>query len=218
VREKGKKRVSDKGQRLKTKDQRPKTKSAAPSVGSTFGGQSAMFINWQLALLLVLFFSFTCYSQEEEEEEQPQASLADILTDECGEQPDSLNDYLMPSEFSDVEVVEVANGNTIVVVIANKNRKTIKLTGLIVSDIKTDEAKKSQQFLSGLVLGKRIFVLQYEKTNTDNMEGIVTLAGNYTDVNLSMLKSGLARYEKSKFLSEYDNCAYKQTALKANKK
>lgn len=173
-------------------------------------------IRFVFCCLFILLCFFTCYAQEEEE--LPQASLADMLTDECGEQPESLDDYFMPSEFSDVEVVEVTNGNTIIVLIANKTRKTIKLAGLIVSDMKSDEGKKSQQFLSGLVSGKRIFILQHEKTNTDNMEGIVTLAGNYTDVNLSMLKSGMARYEKSKFLSEYDNCAYKQIASKAGKK
>jgi endonuclease YncB( thermonuclease family) len=192
--------------RPKTKDLRPKTKSKIENRKSKI----------LICCLFILLFSFTCYAQEEEE--QPQASLADMLMDECGEQPESLDDYFMPSEFSDVEVVEVTNGNTIIVLMANKTRKTIRLAGLSVSEIKTDEGKKSQQFLSGLVLGNRIFVLQYEKTNTDNIEGIITLARNYTDVNLSMLKSGMARYEKSKFLSEYDNCAYKQISSKVIRK
>lgn len=165
--------------------------------------------------LFLLSFSFTCHAQEEDEK---QTSLTEILTDECGAQPDSLDAYFMPSEFANVEVAEVTSGNTIVVILANKSRKQVRLAGLAVSDIKTSEGKASQQFLSNLVSGKKIFVLQYEKTNADNMEGVVTLAGSYTDINLSMLKSKTARYTESKFLSDYDNCAYKQIAANQQKK
>lgn len=167
--------------------------------------------------LLLLCFSFTCHAQEEEETEQPQDTFADILTDECGEQPDSLDDYFMPSDFAGIEVVEVTNGNTIVVLLSNKTRKTVRLSGLSVSDVKTNEGKQAQQFLSNMVLGKKIFLFQYQKTSADKMEGIIALAGTYADVNLSMLKAGMASYEKSKHLSEYDNCAYK-TTTNSNKK
>lgn len=167
--------------------------------------------------LLLLCFSFICRAQEEEEKEQPQDTFADILTDECGEQPDSLDDYSMPSDFAGVEAIEVTNGNTIVVLLSNKTRKAVRLSGLSVADVKTNEGKQAQQFLSNMVLGKKVFVFQYQKTNADKMEGIIALAGTYTDVNLSMLKSGMARYEKSKQLSEHDNCAYSITANSSKK-
>ena len=168
-----------------------------------------------IIVLCFLCFSLTCHAQEEDEK---QAMLADILTDECGEQPDSIDDYLMPSQFANVLVVEVTSGNTIVVELANKTRKTIRLTGLSVSDVKTGEGKQAQQLLSTLVSNKRIFLLQYERTSEDKTEGIIALAGTYMDINLAMLKAGIAHYEESKFLSEYDNCAYKQTSARAKRK
>jgi endonuclease YncB( thermonuclease family) len=164
--------------------------------------------------LLLLCLSFPCHAQQEEpEEETPQPSLSDIFTDECGDAPNSLDDYSMPSAFSNVEVVEVSSGNSIVVQLAaNKTRKLVRLAGLSAPDVKTNEGKAAQKFLSDLVLGKRIFVFQYEATSADKMEGIVALAGTYKDVNLSMLKSGLVRYQESKLLSSYDNCVYKHIA------
>ena len=164
--------------------------------------------------LLFLCFSFPCYAQQQEEEEGPQPSLSDIFTDECGQPPDSLDDYSMPSTFSNVEVVEVSSGNSIVVQLANKTRKIARLAGLSALDVKTNEGKAAQKFLSDLILGKHIFVFQYEETVADKMEGIIALAVAYTDINLSMLKSGLVHYQESKFLSPYDNCVYKQTAMK----
>ncbi|GEM_PF-3397608 len=173
---------------------------------------------WKMFLVLVFFLlsvTFTCHAQEEDEK---QASLADILTDECGTAPDSADDYLMPSAFANVLVAEVTNGNTIIVELTNKTRKSVRLTGLNVPDIKTNEGKQARQILLTLLSNKRIFLLQYEETSTDKAEGIIALAKTYADINLAMLKSGMALYEQSKFLSDYDNCAYKQTFLKAKKK
>jgi endonuclease YncB( thermonuclease family) len=94
----------------------------------------------------------------------------------------------------------------------------MKLGGVDVPKIKTQEGMTSRQYLSELVWGKRVTLLLHGVSDEDKtLGGRVSLETPPFDVNQAMIESGLACYKESEYLTSFDNCMYKLSAEKAQK-
>lgn len=101
-------------------------------------------------------------------------------------------------------------------ILSNGVSKRMKLGGLDVPKAKTQEGMASRQYLSDLVLDKRVRLLLHGVSENDEaLGGRVSLETPPFDVNEAMIKAGMARYKRSEYLTSFDNCIYKVAAEKA---
>lgn len=90
-------------------------------------------------------------------------------------------------------VVRITDGDTVVVLNANKVQYKIRLMGIDAPEKKQAYGKKSKDNLSDMVAGK--FVVEYDKLDRyKRILGKIKLSGK--DVNLEQVNSGLAWHYK----------------------
>ena len=91
-------------------------------------------------------------------------------------------------------VVRITDGDTLVVLDANKVQYKIRLTGIDAPEKKQAYGKKSKENLSDLVAGKYV-VVEYDKLDRyKRVLGKILLSGK--DMNLEQVSSGLAWHYK----------------------
>ena len=112
-------------------------------------------------------------------------------------------------------VVRITDGDTLVVLDANKVQYKIRLTGIDAPEKKQAFGKKSKENLSNLVAGKYV-VVEYDKLDRyKRVLGKILLSGK--DMNLEQVSSGLAwHYKKYQGeQSQADRIEYAEAELDA---
>jgi endonuclease YncB( thermonuclease family) len=136
----------------------------------------------------------------------------------CGNPAVHSDFFISLAEFEGAKVTKVVSGNTVIVTLVNGKRRQMKLSGVAAPDIKTEAGQLSQKYLSELVLNRRVEILLDGGDFRGKEVGIrLPLEGVLSDVNLSMLESGMARYGLVENLGSYDKCVYRLAAEKAQK-
>jgi endonuclease YncB( thermonuclease family) len=166
---------------------------------------------------LIDLFLLIHFSLGVAQDTKSKAPLPILNTDTpCGNPLEQSDFYLTPNGYDKLLVTKVIDGRTIVVLLPNDKDKKMRLGGIDVPRRGTKEWKISQQYLSDLVLGKRVDVLLHGSSEKDKiLGGRVSAVGSSPDVNLAMLESGMARYKQSTYLTWYDGCMYNLAAEKA---
>jgi endonuclease YncB( thermonuclease family) len=171
-------------------------------------------MNWNTqaaSIALLLFWPPFVVAQNVE----PKSSRPDPR---CGNPAVHSDFFISLTAFEGAEVIEVVSGNTVIVTLANGERRQMKLSGVDAPDIKTEAGQLSQKYLSELVLNRRVEVLLNGGDFGGKEVGIrLSHEGVSSDVNLSMLESGMGRYGLVENLGSYDKCVYRLAAEKAQK-
>ena len=112
-------------------------------------------------------------------------------------------------------VVRITDGDTVVVLDANKVQYKIRLVGIDAPEKKQAYGKKSKENLSNLVAGKYV-VVEYDKLDRyKRVLGKILLSGK--DMNLEQISSGLAwhykKYQKEQ--SQSDRMLYSEAEIDA---
>jgi endonuclease YncB( thermonuclease family) len=112
-------------------------------------------------------------------------------------------------------VVRITDGDTVVVLDANKVQYKIRLVGIDAPEKKQAYGKKSKENLSDLVAGKYV-VVEYDKLDRyKRVLGKILLSGK--DMNLEQVASGLAwhykKYQKEQ--SQSDRMLYSEAEVDA---
>lgn len=120
------------------------------------------------------------------------------------------------------KVVDVIDGNTLVVKSKDSKRKVIHMVGLSAPDIKTPFGIASKEHLTGLVLGKDIevwLISTNSQTATNRAAtGIVKIPVlDWLDINLEQIKAGLAQYKDFGPYTQdaRDRCLYEKAETEA---
>lgn len=96
------------------------------------------------------------------------------------------------------KVIEVINGNTIILQKSDSTRKEIKLSGIEVPENSRIYTKKSKKFLASMIENQDVIVTfenhHKHKTKFFNITGKVLF--NHVDINLKMLKHGYVLHAK----------------------
>jgi endonuclease YncB( thermonuclease family) len=169
------------------------------------------------SILLACLFLLIHFSPGLAQDTKPKGQLPILdLKTPCGNPLEVSDGYFHPTEWKSLLVTKVIDGRTIVVFLPNGTSKRMKLGGVAVSKIKTQEGMASQEYLSAMVLGKRVTLLLHGVSDEDKiLGGRVRLESAPFDVNGAMIESGMARYKESEHLTWFDNCMYKLSAEKA---
>jgi endonuclease YncB( thermonuclease family) len=168
---------------------------------------------FSICFSFVVAYSFLAVAQERKPVE-----FTPVPATPCGHPLEQSDIYSHPTEWESLLVTDVPDGRTIVVLLPNGISKRMKLGGVDVPKINTQEGMASQQYLSELVLGKRVRLLLYSVSDeAQTLGGKVSLETAPHDVNEAMLESGMARYKGSEYITSFDSCLYKLSAEKAQK-
>jgi endonuclease YncB( thermonuclease family) len=106
---------------------------------------------------------------------------------------DSMSIPDLPDHEFRAEVVAVADGDTIVVQGSNSSRHFVQLREIDAPEIAQPYGPESKQHLTEKVLHKRVLV-RWDTRDDGRLLGIVRL--DYRDVNLEMLRDGMAWHYK----------------------
>jgi micrococcal nuclease len=118
----------------------------------------------------------------------------------------------------DGKVVKVLDGNTILIVTGKKKQALVHLAGIAAPTVNQRLGREAQRFLEAAVLSKVVTVLVnpstwfYKRPRPKEISGVVQLqSGEQQDVNLALIKAGLARYREPEpySMSNYTACQYK---------
>jgi endonuclease YncB( thermonuclease family) len=116
------------------------------------------------------------------------------------------------------KVVQVIDGDTVIVLTGKKNRVRVHLAGIAAPPMNQRFGHEAQQFLEITVLGKAVTVLVNpgawlnKHPQPKEIIGVINLQdGDRRDVNLALIKAGLARHKNSEpyTMSNYTECQYK---------
>ncbi len=100
-------------------------------------------------------------------------------------------------------VVRVIDGDTLVVLDANKAQHEIRLAGIDSPEQKQAYGMKAKEYLGDLVAG-RFIVIDYNKHDRDKrIIGKVLLSNQ--DMNLEQIKAGLAWYDKKHAIEQTES-------------
>lgn len=163
------------------------------------------------ALAVPLFLSGVIYALAQD----AKPSIPDFSNDPCG------NPLVVSTAYILVEgkVLNVIDGETILVELTDKRRKRIKLIGVDAPNRKSSLGTSAKEYLANLVLGKSVGIsfVNFEDQRRKQMMAQVSVAGiKEPDVNREMLKAGLARYKTAgSSLDWYLTCHYKRTESEA---
>ena len=119
------------------------------------------------------------------------------------------------------KVLYVINGDTITVA-QNGSESTIRLAGIDAPElpIKTHQigqpfSQKSKEYLEEMVLSKNVAIVSYGKDRYGRRLGVVFADGK--NVNLEMIKAGLAEVYRGKPIQGFDNSPYRWAESEARK-
>lgn len=137
-------------------------------------------------------------------------SIIHFSNDPCGNPMVVSTAYILEKG----KVLDVIDGETLVVELSDKKRKRIKLIGVGAPNRESDSGKSAKEYLANLVLGKSVEIsfISFEDTKRTQITAQVFVAeGEKPDVNREMLKAGLARYKDAGASSDwYLTCHYKR--------
>ena len=118
------------------------------------------------------------------------------------------------------QVVRIIDGDTLVVLDANKAQHKIRLTGIDAPERKQAYGKKSKEYLSNLVAGKHVVIDYNKRDRYKRILGKVLL--NNTDMNLAIVKAGLAwhykKYQKEQTKSDRELYSRAEDEARRNKR
>ena len=111
----------------------------------------------------------------------------------------------------DGKVVEVLKGDAIIVLMANNERKHVSLAG-----VNSDSSLAGQAFLLNLILDREVSVL-VNPSNIAAKEVIGVVHHQSRDINLELIKEGVARYQAPPpySMSNYTACVYRVAETQA---
>lgn len=120
-----------------------------------------------------------------------------------------------------VKVLQILTGDTLLVQLDKKRQLTVVLSGIHAPKGTDAYAKESLAHLKGLLGGKTI-ELQFNPSEKDLKQAkLITCVAHQgvTDVNLAMIRAGLARYQEppSYSMSDYTACTYRLAEKEAQK-
>lgn len=141
---------------------------------------------------------------------QESKPLIDFSNDPCGNPLTVSTAYILIKGT----VVDVIDGETLLVELTDRKRKRIKLIGIDAPDSKSALGKSSKEYLANLVSGKSVEIsfISFEAKKRKQITAMVSVAGGEeSDVNRELLKMGLARYKDAgASLDWYLRCHYKR--------
>jgi micrococcal nuclease len=137
-------------------------------------------------------------------------SITDFSNDPCGNPMVVSTAYILVKG----KVLEVIDGETLLVELTDKKRKRIKLIGIDAPNLESPSGKSAKEYLANLVLGKtaEIAFINFEHEKRKQITAQVVVAGGQEpDVNREMLKAGLAHYKDAGSSLDWDlTCHYKR--------
>lgn len=103
------------------------------------------------------------------------------------------------------KVIEVVEGNAIIVLMANDERKHISLAG-----VRASRTKAAHALLTSLVLNREVTVL-INPSNTSAKEVSGVVHAQTRDINRALIEAGASRYQKPGryAMSDYTACVYR---------
>jgi len=124
-----------------------------------------------------------------------------------------------PASAEQVKVVEVFAGD-LVAVQGDKGRTKIRLMGIDAPENARDEGDPGQpysqeatEYLAKLVLGKTVEIQSWGKDRYGQEFGVIFLGGE--NVNLKMVRSGLAEVYRGRMRKDFDENPYKAVEMEA---
>jgi endonuclease YncB( thermonuclease family) len=137
-------------------------------------------------------------------------SITDFSNDPCGNPLTVSTAYILVKG----KVLNVIDGETLLVELTDKKRKRIKLIGVVTPNVESASGKSAKEYLANLVLGKPVEIsfIGIEDAKRKQITAQVSVeGGTEPDVNRKMLRAGLARYkEAGSSLDWYLTCQYKR--------
>jgi endonuclease YncB( thermonuclease family) len=155
-----------------------------------------------IASTLVLLCSLVGEAQSTEMRPIPLGDLTVEYLDKC---PNPVYESMAWSSIEGT-VVKVIDGDSIIVLTKDKERKQIDLAAI---DASTSKAL-SRRELTELVLNREVEVwVSSRKFESKRVDGVVHVRGK--DVNRELLKAGSVKYKKPKSysMSSYKDCVYR---------
>jgi len=163
-------------------------------------------------LAIVFCCGLTALSQSE----IPQDKYAN---DPCGD-PRAESSAWIPVKG---KVVQVINGDTIIMSSADRKRLLVHLVGIKAPSLKQRFGRDAQQLLESIVGGKKVEVwvppdsiLKHRRAK--KITGVVYLPGaNMQDASLSLIRAGMVRHKESQpySMSNYTECLYEKAEAEA---
>jgi endonuclease YncB( thermonuclease family) len=142
------------------------------------------------------------------------AQSAEPVVDPCGDP--RVESFSCPHLRG--KVVEVVDGDTIVLALADRRRVRVELVGISAPERRQAFGRAARLLLQSLVAGRVVEVcastsqyLLLRRSKIREMAGVVQLREmGMLDVNLSMIQAGLARHAKARpyYMSNHDECHY----------
>ena len=149
------------------------------------------------------------------------AQSAEPLVDPCGDpRVESFSCPLLRGT-----AVEVVDGDTIVLALANRRRVRVELVGISAPERRQAYGRDARSLLSSLVSGRAVEVcvsarqyLLVRDAKAKEATGVVYVRGmGMLDVNLLMIQAGLARHAEARpyTMSDHDECHYARAEKEA---
>lgn len=137
----------------------------------------------------------------------------------CGNPLAQSDTYFSTEQDNGVLVVNVIDGNTILIERQDKTQRQFVLGGVDAPAIERKEGKRAQRYLSKLLLKKRVDLSRHGSFDeAQTIGGIVSLKNSAVRANEEMLESGKARFKQSEYLTSFDNCMYEKLSETAKEK
>ena len=130
----------------------------------------------------------------------------------------------MAWEVVEGKVVEVIDGDTIVMSLDSKERLLVHLVGIDAPSLNQPFGRDAQRFLESMVRGKKIAAYVnpsnwgFTRPRPKEITGVIYLRGaDEPDANLSLVRAGLARHKKSQpyTIARYTECQYERAEEQA---
>jgi len=98
--------------------------------------------------------------------------------------------------FADIEgvITRIVDGDTVVIESDQGIKYKIRLLGIDAPEIKQLYGKEATKYLSNLILGKTLLVIESDKDRYKRLLGKLVLEGH--DINLALVKNGMAWHYK----------------------
>lgn len=120
------------------------------------------------------------------------------------------------------EVVKVFNGESVLFAVSKTKRIRVQLVGISVPPLTQAYGREAKEFVERQVLQREIDVLVnpsdwMKKPKPEKITGMLYLADGDRDVNLALIKEGLAHYKEPKpyGMSSYEICKYQNAETEA---
>ena len=165
-----------------------------------------------LVLVLVLGLAATTAAQA------PGVIQIDRRFPECPDPWSVSYFYMSPTAYEDALVHRVLDGRTFEARLRNGKTIVVRVAGVQAVHSSPEAGQRAREFLSALVLGKRLDILEYgyESDDFEKRRAIdARVMVGSLDVAMKLLEAGYANVEPSDHVGHLEACEYRQTAARA---